>query len=363
MHSVSPRVSRAPFGNLPDGQTVEAITLRNAAGMEAVLLTFGATLQALNVPDRQGRFADVTTGFASIDSYLARHPYFGSTVGRVANRIAGGRFTLDGRDYRLPVNNGPNSLHGGTDGFDRVNWRIVAVSDAPEPSVTMAMESPDGDQGYPGCLAVEAVWSLSDDSCLSVTYTAACDAPTIVNLTNHAYWNLAGEGSGSAMDHLLEIGADSYLPTDASAIPTGERRAVTGTPFDFRTATPIGARIRDTSDEQLLIGRGYDHNWIVGDGMSETPRTIARLSDPASGRTMVLRSNQPGLQFYSGNFLDGSLFGKAGRAYRMGDAVALEPQAFPDTPNQPGFGSIRLAPGETYRHAIEWHFAVDGVAA
>lgn len=363
MHSVSPRVSRAPFGTLPDGQTVEAISLRNAAGIEAVLLTFGATLQALHVPDREGRLADVTTGFASLDGYLARHPYFGSSVGRVANRIAGGRFTLDGRGYRLPVNNGPNSLHGGTDGFDRVNWRVVAVSEAPEPSVTMAMESPDGDQGYPGRLAVEAAWCLGDDNCLSVTYSATCDAPTIVNLTNHAYWNLAGEGSGSAMEHLLEIASDAYLPTDASAVPTGERRAVAGTPFDFRAASPIGTRIRDASDEQLLIGRGYDHNWIVGDGASAAPRTIARLSDPGSGRTMLLRSNQPGLQFYSGNFLDGSLVGKAGRAYRMGDAVALEPQAFPDTPNQPAFGSIRLDPGETYRHVIEWHFTVDGVAA
>lgn len=356
MTPAAPPLSRAPFGTLPDGSIVEAITLRNAAGMEVVLLTFGATLQALRVPDREGQFADVTTGFASIDGYLARHPYFGSSVGRVANRIAGGRFTLDGCEYRLPVNNGPNSLHGGAQGFDRVNWRIVAIGDSNEPSVTMAMESPDGDQGYPGCLAVEAVWCLGDENCLSVTYTATCDAPTIVNLTNHAYWNLAGEGSGSALDHLLEIAGDAFLPTDASAIPTGERRAVAGTPFDFRDAVPIGARIRDTGEEQLRIGRGYDHNWIVGEGVSETPRTVARLSDPASGRTMVLRSNQPGLQFYSGNFLDGSLIGKAGRAYRMGDAIALEPQAFPDTPNQPDFGSIRLAPGATYRHAIEWQF-------
>jgi aldose 1-epimerase len=360
MHSVSPRVSRAAFGTLPDGQTVEAVTLRNAAGMEAVLLTFGATLQALQVADREGRHADVTTGFASLDGYLARHPYFGSTVGRVANRIAGGRFSLDGRSPSLPVNNGANSLHGGTDGFDRVNWRIVAVEEAPEPALTLAMESPDGDQGYPGRLAVEAVWRLRDDNSLCVTYTATCDAPTIVNLTNHAYWNLAGEGSGSAMDHRLEILADAYLPTDASAIPTGERRAVAGTPFDFRSATPIGARIRDAGDAQILIGRGYDHNWIVGGQVTDAPRPVARLTDPASGRTMELQSNQPGLQFYSGNFLDGSLVGKAGRAYRMGDAVALEPQAFPDTPNQPGFGSIRLDPGETYRHAIEWHFSVEG---
>lgn len=360
MHSPTPRVSRAPFGTLADGQTVEAITLRNAAGMEAVLLTYGATLQALRVPDREGRFADVTTGFAAIDGYCARHPYFGSTVGRVANRIAGGRFTLDGRDYSLPVNNGPNSLHGGMDGFDRVNWRIVATSEAPQPSVTLAMESPDGDQGYPARLAVEAVWCLGDDNSLTVTYTATCDAPTIVNLTNHAYWNLAGEGSGSAMDHELTILGNAYLPTDAVAIPTGERRPVAGTPFDFRAAKAIGRDIRDAADEQILIGRGYDHNWIVGEGASEVPRLVARLHDPASGRVMELRSNQPGLQFYSGNFLDGSLVGKSGRAYRMGDAIALEPQAFPDTVNQPAFGSIRLDPGETYRHVIAWRFSVEG---
>lgn len=360
MHSPSPRVARAAFGTLPDGGTVEAITLRNAGGMEAVLLNFGATLQALHVPDRAGRMADVTTGFATLDGYLARHPYFGSSVGRVANRIAGGRFRLDGRDHELPVNNGPNSLHGGTDGFDRALWRIIAIGEGAEPCVTMAMDSPDGDQGYPGRLHVEARWCLRDDNSLTVTYSATCDAPTIVNLTNHAYWNLSGEGSGSAMNHRLEIPAEAYLPTDTSAIPTGERRSVAGTPFDFRKATPIGARIRDAGDAQILIGRGYDHNWIVGDGVAQEPRTVARLADPASGRTMELRSNQPGLQFYSGNFLDGSLIGKAGRAYRMGDAVALEPQAFPDTPNQPAFGSIRLDPGETYRHAIEWHFSVEG---
>jgi aldose 1-epimerase len=358
--SPSPRLSRAPFGALPDGGTVEAITLRNAAGMEAVVLTLGATLQAVHVPDRDGRFTDVTTGFSSIEAYLARHPYFGSTVGRVANRIAGGRFSLDGRDYALPVNNGPNSLHGGADGFDRVNWRVVSVAKGPDPSVTLAMDSPDGDQGYPGKLAVQSLWRLREDNSLTVTYTATCDAPTIVNITNHAYWNLAGEGSGSAMDQQLMIAADAYLPTDATAIPTGERRPVADTPFDFRKAAAIGSRIRDARDAQILIGRGYDHNWIVGDGMTQGPRTIARLSDPASGRTMELRSNQPGLQFYSGNFLDGSLVGKAGRAYRMGDAVALEPQAFPDTPNQPDFGSIRLDPGQTYCHMIEWQFSVEG---
>ncbi len=359
MHFPAPRLSRSHFGTLPCGQAVEAVTLRNAGGMEAVVLSFGATLQALRVPDRHGHFADVTPGFASIDGYLARHPYFGSTVGRVANRIAGGRFRLDGRDYQLPVNNGPNSLHGGTHGFDRVNWRIIEAQEILQASVTFAMESPDGDQGYPGRLAVKAAWRLREDNCLCVTYTAECDAPTIVNLTNHAYWNLCGEGSGSAIEHWLMIAADAYLPTDATAIPTGERRPVAGTVFDFQDARPIGAHIGDASDEQIRIGRGYDHSWIVGNGVTEDARPIARLSDPVSGRTMELRSNQPGLQFYSGNFLDGRLVGKAGHAYRKRDAVALEPQAFPDTPNQPDLGSIRLDPGQIYRHAIEWHFSAE----
>ncbi len=348
-------IEQRNFGRLADGSTVEAITLHGGDGHAATLLTYGATLQSVLVPDRGGHIADVTTGFTALDGYIGDHPYFGSSIGRVANRIARGRFTLDGRAYQLPCNNGPNSLHGGAAGFGKANWTVVRVEERAAPGVVLALTSPDGDQGYPGTLSVTAHWRL-DGGTLSVDYHATTDAPTVVNMTNHAYWNLAGDGSGEdAMGHLLWIDADAYLPTDAGAIPTGERREVAGTPFDFRVATAIGARVRDAGDAQILIGRGYDHNMVLrpAGGL----RAVARLTHPGSGRSMELASDKPGLQFYSGNFLDGSLVGKSGRAYRMGDAVALEPQAFPDTPNRAAFGSIRLDPGESYRHRIEWRFS------
>ena len=346
--------SREPFGTLADGTAIERITLRNAEGMSASIINFGATLQALHVPDRSGAFADVTAGFAALEGYTARPPYFGASVGRVANRIAEGRFTLDGREYRVSINNGPNSLHGGTVGFDQLPWTVM---DASETAVELALSSPDGDQGYPGELHVTARWQIDDANRLSVEYTATTDRATLVNLTNHAYWNLAGDGSGSALGHVLTIPADTCLPTDAGSIPTGEFRAVDATPFDFRTPTLVEARVRDASDEQILLARGYDHNWVIARDVATEPRLLAQLSDPKSGRSLALYSDRPGLQFYSGNFLDGSLVGKSGRAYRMGDAIALEPQMFPDTINQPAFGSTRLDPGETYRHRIVWKFS------
>ena len=353
----SGKVRREPFGALPGGETVEAITLGNRAGMQARIITYGASLQAVLVPDRDGTVADVTLGHAILEPYLDQPQYFGSTVGRVANRIAGGRFTLDGTDHHVPVNNGPNSLHGGSTGFDKVNWEVLEVEDGPPASVTLGYVSPDGDQGYPGTLKVTATYSLSDDNILRVDYRAAADRPTLVNISNHAYWNLAGEGSADGvMSHLLTIPAEHYLPTDPTAIPTGEFRPVEGTAFDFRRPTPIGARVRDASDEQIRFGRGYDHNWVVARDIAEGPRLLARLKDPESGRVLETWSNQPGIQFYSGNFLDATSSGKADRLYRMGDAVALEPQMFPDTPNRPEFGSLRLEPGETYRNIIEWRF-------
>ncbi len=351
-------VKREAFGTLPGGETVEAITLANRAGMEARIITYGASLQAVLAPDRAGRLADVTLGHATLEPYLDQPQYFGSTVGRVANRIAGGRFALDGVDYQVPVNNGPNSLHGGSTGFDKLNWEVLELDDGPPASVTLGLVSPDGDQGYPGTLKVTATYSLTDENGLRVDYRAATDRPTLVNISNHAYWNLAGEGSAEgAMGHLLTIPADHYLPTDDTAIPTGEFRAVAGTAFDFRRPTAIGARVRESADEQIRFGRGYDHNWVIARDVADEPRLLARLEDPASGRVLETRSNQPGIQFYSGNFLDSTSFGKAGRLYRMGDAVALEPQKFPDTPNRPEFGSLRLEPGETYRNVIEWRFS------
>lgn len=353
-------VSRAPFGKTPSGETVEAITLTNARGMSVRIIGWGAAIQSVRVPDRHDQLADVALGYPSMEGYLAKSEYFGATVGRVANRIAGGRFTLDGKVYQTPVNNGPNALHGGTQGFDKVNWDVVEVRDGPTASVTLRYVSQHMDQGYPGTLTATAVYTLDETNTLGVDYRATTDRPTIVNLSNHAYWNLAGEGSAEgAMGHLLTIPADHYSPTDATAIPTGEFRGVEGTAFDFRRPTPIGARVRDASDPQIVYGKGYDHNWVIAREVAEAPRLLARVEDPSSGRVMHVLSNQPGLQFYSGNFLDAVIVGKAGRLYRQGDALVLEPQMFPDTPNRPEFGSVRLNPGQTYRNQILFRFSTD----
>lgn len=351
------RVARTPFGNLADGTQVEAITLTNDRGLQARIITYGATIQSMIVPDRGGRGADVALGYPTLQGYLTKSEYFGATVGRVANRIARGRFTLDGKTYQTPVNNGPNSLHGGMVGFDKRNWSVVSVKDGARPSVTLQLVSADGDQGYPGTLSVRAVYSLEPDA-IRVDYTATTDRPTVVNLSNHAYWNLAGEGSAEgAMGHVLTIPAEHYLPTDAGAIPTGAIQPVAGTPFDFRKPTVVGERVRAGGDQQILFGKGYDHNWVVARTVSRDPRLLARVEEPRSGRVLEVLSNQPGIQFYSGNFLDGTIVGKAGQLYRQGDTVVLEPQMFPDTPNQPAFGSVRLNPGQTYRNTIQFRFS------
>lgn len=349
---------RSDFGQMPDGRVVSAITLTNGSGMTVRIIALGAAIQSVIVPDRDGRPADVALGYPTLDGYLADPQYFGATVGRVANRIAQGRFELDGKTYQLPVNNGPNSLHGGVTGFDKVLWDVVAIEAGDSPSVTLRYVSPDGDQGYPAELTATATYSLNDQNELSVDYRATTDAPTIVNISNHGYWNMAGEGaSAGAMGNLLTIPADEYSPTDATAIPTGEFRKVDGTAFDFRTATPVGARVRDAADEQIRFGRGYDHNWVISRERSAEPRMIALLEDPVSGRTMEVISDQPGLQFYSGNFFEGTIVGKSGRLYRMGDAIVLEPQMFPDTPNQPAFGSVRLDPGQEYQNRMVFRFS------
>jgi aldose 1-epimerase len=349
--------TRAPFGTLPDGRKVEAITLSGSDGIRAVVITYGATLQSVLVPGRDGKLADVIVGPGSLQPYLDNPQYFGATVGRFANRIAGGRFTLDGKAWQIPRNNNGNALHGGERGFDKVPWEIVAMGKGADASVTLRCVSPHGDQGFPGTLTALAVYKLEGTE-LSIEYRATTDAPTIVNLSNHAYWNLAGEGSAqSALEHRLTIPAETFLPVDAGLVPTGDFRPVRGTVFDFRTATRIGLRVRDASDEQIVRGRGYDHNFVIARDVSKEPRLMAKLEDPASGRALELWSNQPGLQFYSGNFLDGTTIGKSGRLYRQGDAVVLEPQMFPDTPNQPAFGSARLAPGEEYRNRIVYRFS------
>lgn len=342
------------FGRLPSGETVAAVLLSNRNGLRVRTISYGAAIQSVIVPDRHGILAEVTYGHDSLQAYLDHPQYAGATVGRVANRIAGGRFVLDGQRYQLARNDGANALHGGLRGFDKVNWRIEQLG---ESSVTYGCTSPDGDEGYPGNLTVRATYRLDDSNRLSVEYTAVADAPTLVALSNHAYWNLTGAGSGrSAMQHLLTIPADHHLPVDDGQIPTGERRPVAGSPFDFRIPTAIGARVRTAPEPQLRVGKGYDHNWVLGACPPDRSREIARLDDPWSGRTLTLDSNQPGLQFYSGNFLDGTVAGHGEWLARMGDFVALEPQAFPDAANQPQFGSVRLDPGQTYRNVIGWTF-------
>ena len=348
---------RKPFGTMPDGSAIEAITL-SGGGTSATIITLGASVQAVRVPDRDGHVADVALGYDDLQGYIETPNYFGATVGRYANRIGKGTYRLDGTTYHAPLNNGPNSLHGGTQGFDKRVWQVVSVSKGASASVTLRLVSADGDQGYPGTLTVTATYAVDDKGVLSEVIRATTDKPTIVNLSNHTYWNLAGEGSaGGATGHRLTIPAAEYTPVDATLIPTGEFRAVAGTPFDFRQPARVVDRLRDGRDEQLRFGRGYDHNWVVSRTAAAAPRLVARLEDPGSGRVLDLLSEQPGVQFYSGNFLDGTIVGKSGHIYRMGDAICLEPQRFPDTPNQPAFGSARLAPGETYENHMIFRFS------
>lgn len=358
-------IEQEVFGRLPGGEEVSAVTLCDGSGLRVRVLTYGASIQSLVAPDRYGDPADVALGHATLAEYLDQPQYLGSTVGRVANRIAEGRFTLDGEVFAVPPNNGPNALHGGPAGFDKQNWAIVEARAEPQPRLVLRLTSPHGDQGFPGRLDVTARFELADPAlygpgALRIEYRATTDRPTMVNLTNHAYWNLAGEGSADgAMGHELTIPADHYLPTDSTAIPTGELAPVAGTPFDFRTPRVIAERLRDASHPQIRIGRGYDHNWVVAWQVSDQPRLTARVRHPGSGRVLEVHSDQPGLQFYSGNFLDATTTGKSGRLYRMGDAFVLEPQKFPDTPNQPDFGSLRLDAGETYRHVLVFRFTTD----
>src|SRR5690606_9636359 len=308
---------------------------------------------SLVAPDRNGVRAEVTLGFDTAEEYESKPSYYGVTVGRYANRIAGGRFTLDGTVYQLPQNNNGNSLHGGTEGFDKRNWRVVSVSSGPTASVVMALTSPDGDQGYPGKLEVTVTYSLDDGGDMTIACDAATDKPTVVNLTNHALFNLAGDGAPEGTSrHMLTIPASAYTPVGETLIPTGELRPVAGTVFDFRTPRLIALGLRDGRDQQIVYGRGYDHNFALDKGQTAEPQLAARLEDPVSGRVLEVLSTEPGLQFYTGNFLDGTSAGRSGRMYRMGDGIALEPQKFPDAPNQPGFASARVDPGKPYRHVM-----------
>ena len=350
---------RSSFGKLPDGTAVEMVTLTGSNGVSAKIMTLGASLQAFNAPDRKGKVADITLGYDDAASYITAPNYWGQTIGRYANRIAGGKFTLDGKAYQLTQNDKANSLHGGTVGFDKRVWRIVSVKDGPSASVTMTLNSPNGDQGYPGTLDVTVTYALDDKGALTIDFDAKSDAPTIVNLTNHALFDMGGEGSTlGTMTHKLTIPASRYTPVNDALIPTGERRPVAGTVFDFTRGRIVGQDVRDGRDPQIIAGRGYDHNFVLDAGMTKEPKLAARLEDPASGRVLEVLTTEPGVQFYSGNFIDGTLIGKNRHVYRMGDGIALEPQKFPDTPNQPAFGSARVEPGKPYHHRMVYRVSV-----
>jgi aldose 1-epimerase len=348
---------RAPFGTTPEGVAVEAVTL-TGGGITARIISFGATLQSLLAPDRAGKSADIALGHDDLTGYLARRQFFGQTVGRYANRIAGAKFTLDGTTYSLAANNGPNSLHGGPKGFDTAVWRIAEVKSGAVASVKLTYASRDGEEGYPGTLQVSVTYSLDERRTLSIAYEATTDKPTIVNLTNHSLFNLGGvPASRSILDHRLLVNADEYTPVDAGLIPTGELRSVAGTPFDFRQSTAIGARIRDASEPQIALARGYDHNFVLRGGVTAEPKLAARVEDPISGRVLELYTTEPGVQLYTGNFFDGQTVGKSRTTYRQSDGLALEPQKFPDSPNHPSFPSARLDPGQTYRQTSYFRFS------
>ncbi len=353
------KVSREMFGHLPDGTAIEAVVLRGDNGFEVRLITFGAALQSIFAPDRAGRLADVILGRDDLAGYLAARRFLGATVGRYANRIANGTFELDGVRFRLPTNDGVNALHGGLSGFDRKAWTIKAIGESPAPFVTLSYVSVDGEEGYPGTLKTDITYSITGSTELSVTFSAVTDKPTVVNLTNHSFFNLAGvETGGGILDHELTIAADAYLPVSAAGIPSGAPANVDATPFDFRNRHRVGPRLR-RSDEQILIRQGYDHCYCLRGGATAEPRFAARVEDPGSGRALELWTNQPGVQFYSGNFLDGSVTGKYRRVHRQYDALCLEPQVYPNTPNVADFPSARLDPGQVYRHASLYRFSAN----
>ncbi len=349
-------ISQSPFGKTLDGTPVEIYTLRNSKGMEARIMTYGGIVQSLKVPDKNGQFGDVVLGYDTLDGYLTNSPYFGALIGRYGNRIGGGQFTLEGKTYTLATNNGPNSLHGGIKGFDKVVWQAKPWVTAGGPELELTYLSKDGEEGFPGNLKVTAVYTLTDNNELRLEFTATTDQPTLCNLTHHSYFNLAGQGNGDILGHVLYINADATTPVDSTLITTGEIKPVDGTPFDFRQPAAIGARINDP-DTVLQYGPGYDHNWVINKPSGQLG-LMARISEPTTGRVMEVLSTEPGLQFYAGNFLDGTIIGKGGKVYPRRSAFCLEPHHYPDSPNKPQFPTTELKPGETYHNTIIYKFSV-----
>lgn len=347
-------MSPMPFGSMPDGAPVKLYTLRNKNGMVVRIMNYGGIIQSVMVPDKNGKLGDVVLGYDNVNEYLTNSPYFGALIGRYGNRIAKGRFTLDGVSYQLATNNYPNSLHGGVRGFDKVIWQAQAGCSDQGQTLELTYVSHDGEEGYPGQLKVTALYTLTDDNAIRLDYTATCDKDTILNLTQHSYFNLAGHGD--ILNHIVYINADKFTPVDSTLIPTGELKPVAGTPFDFRTPTAVGARIND-NDEQLKFAGGYDQNWVINHPMGELGLD-ARVTEPTTGRVLEVSSTEPGLQFYTGNFLDGTMQGKGGWVYQFRNAFVMEPQHYPDSPNHDNFPSVVLHPGDTYHNTIVYRFSV-----
>jgi aldose 1-epimerase len=349
-------VGKESFG-VKEGTSVELYTLRNAKGMEARITNYGGIVVSLKVPDRTGQSGDVVLGFDALDGYLSpeyakSNPYFGALIGRYGNRIGKARFSLDGKEYKLAANNGVNHLHGGVKGYDKVVWEARPLP-GEEPALELHYLSKDGEEGYPGNLDIKAVYTITNENGLRVDFTATTDKETVANLTHHSYFNLAGKGD--ILGHEVMINSDQTTPVDSGLIPTGELRPVKGTPFDFNTPTTIGARIGQ-KDSQLEFGKGYDHNWVINKNGGELA-LMARVYEPTSGRVLEVLSTEPALQFYSGNFLDGSLTGKGGWVYQFRNGFCMEPQHYPDSPNKPKFPSTVLKPGETYKNTIIYRFS------
>lgn len=350
-----PTISKQPFGKTADGKAVDLFTLKNDKGMEVKITNYGGIITSIRVPDRNGKLGDVVLGFDNLESYLKGHPFFGALAGRYANRIAKGRFTLDGREYTLPINNGPNSLHGGLKGFDKQVWAAREVQGKDSVGLELKYLSRDGEEGYPGNLSVTVTYTLDNKNELRIDYAATTDKDTVLNITNHSYFNLASETNDSILNHQMMINADNFTPVDKTLIPTGKIESVKGTPMDFTKPTAIGARI-DDKYEQLVFAGGYDHNYVLNNKGGK-PRLAARVSEPTSGRVLEVLTDQPGVQFYTGNFLDGSLTGKSGKVYRRRYGFCLETQHFPDSPNQPNFPTTVLKPGQKFASTTVFRFS------
>jgi aldose 1-epimerase len=349
-------MKKAPFGKTPDGMEITLYTLTNKNGVEVAIANFGGAVVSLKVPDREGKVADVVLGYDSLEGYLANPAHFGALIGRYGNRIAHGKFTLDGNTYTLAKNNGENSLHGGTIGFDRRVWTARDISTPEAPALELKYVSKDGEEGYPGTLSVRVVYTLTAQNELKIDYSATTDKDTVLNLTNHSYFNLAGQGNGDILGHVLTLHADKFTPVDAGLIPTGELRSVQGTPFDFTKPIAIGPRIGQ-NDEQLKLGNGYDHNWIVNHAKPGDMSIAAQVYEPRTGRVLEVWTDQPGIQFYTGNFLDGTIHGKGGVVYGQRTGFCLETQHYPDSPNHPDFPTTELKPGERFHSTTTFRFS------